>query len=431
MNHHKCHLDGPAELTGRAVVPPSKSHTIRALLIAALSEGCSTIINPLDAGDTRSARKMIEQFGARVTDVDNGWLVEGIGADWQHLHRRGAVTIDVGNSGTSLYLATAIAALADFPIHFTGDSSIRRRSSLPLLTALQQMGASINYQRSTGYAPYSVCGPIRAAELELRATTSQYLSALLLSAPLIRGSQGGTTIKLLELNEKPYIDMTLDWLRRQQIQFNCLQDYSSFTIPNQQHYQPFTTKIPGDYSSATFLLCAAAISQSHIQIDNLPEDVTQGDHKVVEMLQRMGADISRSGDSLNVRPAVLHGQEIDLNDTPDALPALAVTACFAGGVTRLVNVAQAKIKETNRIQVMADELRKLGAEIEVNHDGLTIFSSGHLHPNFVCGHNDHRVVMALAIASLAMSGGLTIDDVSSAAVTFPDFFAQLERLRRN
>jgi len=209
-------------------------------------------------------------------------------------------------------------------------------------------------------------------------------------------------------------------VRRQGVTIECSEDFRTFRVPGGQRYRPVDRAIPGDFSSATFFLAAGALGENAVVCTGLDTSDTQGDRAVVDYLRRMGAEVAVEGDSVRVRGKGLAGCEIDLNATPDALPMMAVLGCFAEGTTRLVNVPQARIKETDRIAVMNTELARMGADVEELEDGLVVHHSD-LHGATVDGHGDHRVVMALAIAATAAPGRTTIGGYEAASVTFPTF----------
>jgi 3-phosphoshikimate 1-carboxyvinyltransferase len=401
----------PSQLRGEVLIPASKSHTIRAILIATLAEGVSEIANPLDSLDTRAAVDACRALGGRITTGDL-WQVEGVGGRVAPP----ADVIDVKNSGTTLYFMMSASALAEGAAVLTGDASIRSRPAGPLLEALAALGVDAFSTRGNGCAPIVVRGPMKGGRTRLAAVSSQFLSSLLLSCPL---APGPTEIELTQLNETPYVRMTLDWLNRQGIRYEE-REFRWFMIPGSQRYHGFNRQVPGDFSSATFFLVAAGVTDSEIRLTGLDMDDAQGDKEVVRMLEAMGAAVVVGTGEIRIRRAELKGAEFDLNATPDALPALAVAGCLAAGETRLVNVAQARLKESDRIAVMAHELRKMGADIEERPDGLVI-RGGTLKGAHVNGHDDHRVVMALAVAGLAARGTTVIDTAQAAAVTFPGF----------
>ncbi|TFG64274.1 MAG: 3-phosphoshikimate 1-carboxyvinyltransferase [Spirochaetales bacterium] len=411
----------PSHLEGSVRIPASKSHTIRALLIAALAEGESIVRHPLASEDTASCLRTILALGAGVRQEDKTLVITGTEGSPGTPEN----VIDTGNSGTTLYLAAGAAALQGSWTVFTGDEQIRRRPIEGLLGGLRDLGAEAFSTRGNGCAPVIIKGPLRGGETSMECPTSQYLTSLLLAAPL---AAGDSTIHVPLLYEKPYIDMTLGWLSEQGILLTY-SDYSLFRIKGGQRYRPFDKSIPADFSSAAFFLCAAAITGSELTLLGLDMKDTQGDKALVGMLESMGVRYSFGGDSITVLGAgkdgpAFTGADLDLNDTPDALPALAAAACFAEGTTRLFNVPQARLKETDRITVMQQELSKMGADIEEMPDGLIIKGRGGkgLTGARVCGRGDHRVIMALSVAALGAEGKTVIDDASAAGITFPDFY---------
>jgi 3-phosphoshikimate 1-carboxyvinyltransferase len=251
------------------------------------------------------------------------------------------------------------------------------------------------------------------------------------------------------LNERPYVEMTLSYLDAQGIPYETNRDFSYFRIPGGGAWKPVTGKTPGDFSSAAFPLCAGAVSGGPVTLLGLDPDDTQGDKAVCGILEKMGAkvrwektpDAGNPAGSWNLtvsRSGPLKGGEFDLNNTPDLLPVIAVTACFAEGDTALVNAAHVRIKETDRIAVMAAELAGLGVKIEEKPDGLVIHGKGGAlnSPNAPLsggkadGHGDHRVVMALAVGALGAAGPLEIDKAESAAVTYPGFLELLQATQK-
>ena len=416
-----------SQLTGAVRIPGSKSHTIRAVALASLADGRSIIRQGLDSLDTRSALQCYRAFGANI----QSHLGDPVGSTWQVTGTAGKLVapqnvIDVGNSGTTLRVALGSAALLDHGAAvFTGDGQIRRRPAGPLIKSLNDLGAQVISTRGNDLAPFVVRGPLRGGQTKMEAISSQYATSILLAAPLGRGD---TELTLTLLNEKPYVDVTLGWLDRLGISYQNDQ-FRQFKIPGGQRIKAFECDIPADFSSATFFLCAGALAGRDVQLLGLDFDDTQGDKAVVEYLRAMGAEISidKQQRIVTVNSAPLSGVELDINATPDALPALAVVGCFAAGTTRLVNVPQARLKETDRISVMTSELKKLGADIKELSDGLEIKQSP-LTGGTVGSHDDHRVVMALAAAGLVADEPVTIQGAQAAAVTFPDFVKLMEDL---
>jgi 3-phosphoshikimate 1-carboxyvinyltransferase len=330
----------------------------------------------------------------------------------------------------------AVAALGTDQCYFTGDAQTQKRSAKSLLDALIGLGVNAISENDNGCVPAFIQGPIKGGRISLSCPTSQYLSALLLAVPL--APEGTITeIDVPLLNEKPYIEMTLSYLDEQGVNYECNKDFSYFKIEGGAYYKPMNGSVPGDFSSAAFPACAAAISGGNVTLLGLNPNDTQGDKKIFDYLKDFGCNIEWkkliSNDDWEVsisRNSLMKGFEIDLNDTPDMLPALAATAVYACGKTALVNVAHARIKETDRVQVMAEELGKIGAAIEELNDGLIIHGKGGSGESVLCGgklpgHGDHRVVMSLAIAALGADAPLEIDSAESADVTYPGFLKLL------
>jgi 3-phosphoshikimate 1-carboxyvinyltransferase len=346
---------------------------------------------------------------------------------------------DVGNSGTTLFLALAVAALGESPVTFTGDEQIRRRSAGPLLDALAGLGVRVESAAGDGgggCVPITVQGPWKGGRVSLSCPTSQYLSALLLASPLAPPGTV-TEIDVPLLNETPYIKVTLSYLAAQDIPWEAKEDFSFFRIKGGSSWKPRSGPVPGDFSSAAFPGCAAAVSGGAVTLLGLDPDDPQGDKAFFAFLVQMGCEAEWHREAggewaLTVsRTGPLKGGEFDLNATPDLLPVMAVTAAFAQGDTALVNAAHARIKETDRIAVIAHELAALGVETEERPDGLIIHGKGVLRGGKADGRGDHRIVMARAAGAAGASGPVEIAGAESADVTYPGFLKLLIPLPKN
>ncbi|MDR1096190.1 MAG: 3-phosphoshikimate 1-carboxyvinyltransferase [Spirochaetaceae bacterium] len=421
----------PHRFSGTVQVPASKSHTIRALLLASVAEGISRLDYPLDSLDARSCMAACRVFGAKIEEVTEDGVLRGLVVTgnppekWDDAPK----TIDAGNSGTTLFFCLAFAALGKAAVTFTGDAQIAARSAAPLLDALTALGAEVTSRN--GCTPVTVRGPLRGGRVTLPCPTSQYLSALLLALPLC--PPGVTTeINIPLLNELPYIKMTLAYLRKYLgndpingadsggvAGVTLPADWTvpaTVTIRGGGRYRAFNTRVTGDFSSAAFPACAGAVSGGDVRLEGLDFDDEQGDKVFFDLLAKAGKGRSQAP----LAPLAPLG-EVDLNATPDLLPIAAVLACYGAGETRLVNVAHARIKETDRIAVMREELAKLGADIAELPDGLVIHGGKQLRGGYVDGRHDHRIVMALAVAALGADGPVTIAGAEAADVTYPAF----------
>ena len=388
-------------------IPGSKSHTIRAILIAAFSRGVSKIRNPLFSEDTKAAFNAAEKLGAKVEVLEDGHLViidsRKLGEGME------SVELDMLNSGTTTYLITGLAASLGIEVKIKGDESLSSRPVGPLLSAYEELGAKCS--SSGGYPPFSIKGPLKGGKVSIEARTSQFLSR----TPL--------------LYEKPYVTMTLSWLDMENIEYRISDDYQDAFVKGRGKYAPLDVSIKGDYSSATFFFVLAAASRRRIRIKGLDRNDSQGDKRVLSLLEEMGASIRWEGEDVIIEgTGKIRGGTYDINDIPDALPALAVLSLFAENTVTLCNVSQARIKETDRIKVMHDELEKAGARIEEMPDGLVIHPSS-IHASKLSGHADHRVIMALSVLKKLSGKDIELDDASKASVTFPTFFEILSSIR--
>ncbi|RLG34220.1 3-phosphoshikimate 1-carboxyvinyltransferase [Methanosarcinales archaeon] len=411
----------PSHLSGEIRVPGSKSHTIRAIVLATLADGRSKITEPLISEDTTSCLDACTKLGAEIELKDYGMIIDGCGGEPDPQ----VELIDIGNSGTSLRFLTSVAALSDKAVKFDGDASIRRRPMQSLLNALNSLGASARSLKNNGCCPIEVKGPLIGGRATVDGITSQYISSLLITTPL---AERDSTLLVENLREIPYVEMTLYWLKRQGILYEE-ENMRLFRVKGSQSYRAFDTKIPGDFSSATFPIIAAAITSSDVRVRGLDMNDVQGDKGVIDLLRKMGAKITDLEDGVRVegREGGLEGIEIDLSNMPDALPALSVAGAVSKGTTVIKNAYQARIKESDRIAVMAAELSKMGADVTEREDGL-ILKESVLKGARVYGHQDHRVVMALTLAGLVAEGETVIDGSEFVDITFPGFVESMKSI---
>lgn len=410
-----------SQLSGEVQIPGSKSHTIRAIAIASLAKGKSIIKNPLNSFDTKAAINAYTMLGAQICQKKDCIIINGLNGKIKIPDD----IINVLNSGTTLRIAIGSSALLTEGLAvFTGDDQIRSRPMEPLCCSLRDLGANVSSTKNNNQCPLIIGGIIKGGKTTIEAVTSQYLTSLLINTPL---AERDTHIHVSLLNEAPYVNITLNWLKELDIKIEYNEDLSNFSIFGGQSYKNFEKVIPADFSSATFFLAAGALDKNNILVKGLDINDTQGDKEVIEYLKYMGANVSFEPSGIRVQTGNLLGRELDLNATPDALPMMAALGCLAHGQTMLRNVPQARFKETDRIAVMACELSKMGAKIKELPDGLCIEHS-ELFGAEVSGHMDHRVVMALSIAGLASSGETIITDSEVVGVTFPDFFDRLKAL---
>ena len=403
----------PSSINGSIGVPGSKSHTIRGVICGILAEGKSILKFPLESDDTKAAIGAAKALGAGVEKFADHWEITGCGG----IFRDPGKTIDMLNSGTSLRLFFSAGARQNFPITFDGDSSLRTRKMATLIQTLESLGCRCTSQN--GKCPVSICGPVKSGKAAVDGESSQFLSSLLFALPF---ADGEFDLELPFLNEKPYVGITLSWLDFLGIKYEVSEDWLHWHIKGNQKINAFERAIPADFSTAAFPLAAGVLAGGTLELTNLDFNDCQGDKAVFEYFKNMGAQMEY-GNTLTIHGgAPLRPGVFDLNATPDALPVMAVAAAFAKGETRLINAPQARIKETDRIAVMAQELTKMGVAAEELPDGLVKGSTE------LDSHGDHRIVMSLAVAALAAEGSSVIKDAECAGVTYPGFFETFKAL---
>ncbi len=408
-----------SEVWGSVEAPPSKSYTHRAIVIGSLGRH-SKIEGPLLSADTLATVGACRAMGAEIEVKDDHIEVAGVLGK----PKVPDDVVNAANSGTTLRLCMSMAALADGATVFTGDESLRKRPNAPLIKALNDLGAICYSTRFNGLAPIVVNGPMKGGEVEIDGgVSSQFISSLLISCPFARRD---TTIKIKgELKSKPYVEVTLEMLEK--AGGKVATDFKEFHVPCDQEYDLKTYRIPGDFSSASYALAAGALA-GKVTVNNLFES-KQGDAAILEHLLDMGANVywdAKNG-SVTVEKAELKGIDVDVGSTPDLVPTLAVLGACASGTTRITNAAHVRYKETDRLHAMTAELKKMGADIIEEPDGLVI-NGGKLKGAKVDGYDDHRIVMALAVAGLVATGTTMISTAESVDISYPGFFSDMKRL---
>ncbi|MFP8952820.1 3-phosphoshikimate 1-carboxyvinyltransferase [Natrialbaceae archaeon A-arb3/5] len=416
----------PSSIAGTTRAPPSKSYTHRAILASGYAES-ATVRDALWSADTRATARAVELFGGTVDRNEDGTLeIDGFGGRPDVP----ADVIDCDNSGTTMRLVTAAAALADGTSVLTGDESLRSRPQGPLIEAIADLGGEAESTRSNGQAPLVVTGPISGGDVSIPGdVSSQYITALLMAGAV---TDEGIEIDLeTELKSAPYVDITTELLADFGVETRRTDD--GFAVPGGQTYEPAGGEyaVPGDFSSISYPLAAGAIaSEDGLRIEGANPSA-QGDTAIVEIVERMGADVEwdREAGTIDVTADSLSGIEVSVEDTPDLLPTIATLGAVAEGDTHITNAEHVRYKETDRVSAMAEELGKLGVESTEERDSLTIHGSdSQLSGATVDGRADHRIIMALALAGLVADGETTVAGTDHVDVSFPGFFAELESI---
>ncbi len=441
-------------LSGEIVVPGSKSHTIRALILATMADGVSRIKNPLPSADCLSTAAAVPLIGA---EIDLG-LTEGVpGSEWivhgagKNIHLPSDI-VDVGNSGTLLYFISAIVANFEGTSVITGDASIKKRPVNHVADALVQLGAeSYTTRPGVNGCPLIVRGKIKPGTVRTSGEiSSQYISGLMIAGILLDGT---LNIELSNPKETPYLTMTQKWLEKAGVPVTISDDFKHIQVKGPVPIKAFDVTIPSDWEAVAFPLVAGIISDSEVVIKNIDGSGTQGDDAIVEILKSIGAEIdwNKENETITVRGGKktrdgigrlstenLPGGElhVKISGFPDAICALAVAACFTEGTVVIEDAAVCRRKETDRLKVVTSELKKLGADIEEGEDFLKIF--GHspvlsdgsknpdfkLHGGYVESYDDHRMAMSLAVLGLGLPDGerVIVKDAECCSVSFPHFY---------
>ncbi len=414
-------------LNGEICAPPSKSYTQRMLIASSLSSGISRISGPLISDDTEAAMRAVKAMGAKV-DIEEGcWIVEGTSP------KGASEPIDCGESGATLRFMIPIAALAAESSVFLLGSSLAQRPIEPLLESLKQLGVSTSSGETQGKSSITVGGGgIAGGKTSIRGdVSSQFISGLMFACPLAQENTEVTVTTPLE--SKGYIRMTYEVLTKHGIKISHSGTFRKIRIPSDQKYSKVNHNVPGDFSSAAFLLSAAAITNSNVTIDNLDYSLAQGDKAIIGILKKMGArgEVCKNKIEINGTGDLLEATELNAKDTPDLVPVCTVLACFAKGTTKISGAKRLRLKESNRLDSLNLELKKMGANIIVNEDSLTVKGPCKLRGSDINPHNDHRIAMACAVAALGADGETTIHDAECVKKSYPRFFNDLHSLGGN
>ena len=429
MKHYPHHIDlKPAAFArGSVKLPGSKSISNRMLLLAALAQGSTEIKELLASDDTHVMLMALQKLGVpwHQHGESQDFAVEGKGGSFPH-H---SADLFMGNAGTAIRpLTAALAAVGgDYTIH--GVARMHERPIGDLVDALNAAGADIDYTGNPGFPPLHIHrGRLHPEKLQVRGNvSSQFLTALLMAAPLMARHKALTIEVIGELISKPYIEITLNLMQRFGIEVER-HGWSSFTIaPGLQYQSPGTIHVEGDASSASYFLAAGAIAGGPVRVEGVGQSSIQGDVRFVEALQQMGAEISMGENWIEARSnGVLKAIDADFNHIPDAAMTIAVAALYADGTSILRNIGSWRVKETDRLTAMATELRKLGALVEEGADYLRVTPPIAMDAATIDTYDDHRMAMCFSLASLngATRPGVPvrINDPKCVAKTFPDYF---------
>ncbi|MFF1683750.1 MULTISPECIES: 3-phosphoshikimate 1-carboxyvinyltransferase [unclassified Streptomyces] len=397
-------------------IPGSKSVTARALFLAAAAQGTTTLLRPLSSDDTEGFAEGLLRLGYGVERGPDAWHIEGRPA--------GPATTDADvycrdGATTARFLPTLTAAAAHGTYRFDASPQMRRRPLAPLTRALRDLGVDLRHEEAEGHHPLTVtAGGVQGGDVTLDAgQSSQYLTALLLLGPLTRT---GLRITVTDLVSAPYIEITLAMMRS--FGAEVVRDGSVFTVAP-GGYRATTYAIEPDASTASYFFAAAALTGGEVTVEGLGKDALQGDLAFVDVLRRMGAGVTTTGDRTTVTapgPAGLSGVTVNMRDISDTMPTLAAVAPYASGPVRIEDVHNTRVKECDRLEACAQNLRALGVAVATGPDWIEI-QPGTPAPAEITTYGDHRIAMSFAVTGLRIPGGVTFDDPGCVRKTFPGF----------
>jgi len=406
---------GGGHAEGTVSPPPSKSHTHRSFFVAGMAEGQSRISGPLMSADTKATLSAVRFMGADVSVREGGVLIRGGSM------QPGSGTVDVLNSGTTMRIFAGIASLFSVPVTITGDESIMRRPMGPLLDALTSMGVSCVSRN--GFPPVTITGPNRGGDVRIDGSvSSQFVSSIMLAAPMM---EKGACIHVGGgLVSAPYVSITESIIRKFGGDVRKAGDL--IEIGNRR-YRASDYPVPADFSSAAFPLVAGALG-GRVTATGLDPADAQGDKAIMDILRRAGAKVISSGSSVTSEKEDLEAVDVDMGDTPDLFPIVAVLLSTAKGTSRLHGAPHLRFKESDRIESTVRMINTLGGDATGTEDGCIIRGVARLRGGSIDHLDDHRIMMAAAVASLVCSGPVSMKDTGCHTVSYPEFVEQMVSL---
>ncbi|MBP2201655.1 3-phosphoshikimate 1-carboxyvinyltransferase [Methanococcus voltae] len=436
------------KISGTVYAPPSKSYTHRAVICAGLSKGTSKIVRPLNSQDCISSLTSMEALGSKIDLKSDKWIIESEG-----ILKVPKNVIDIGNSGTTLRILTSLVSQVKSNsntktshndkndkksiVILNGDNSIRKRPMGPLIDALSQL--NIEVLSNDNKAPLVIkSSEIAGKTVKIRGDmSSQFISSLMMLLPF--NSQDSKILIEGDLKSEPYLDITIDVLDKFGV--NIKKENNNYLIDANQTYKATDYIVEGDYSSASYLIAMGVLLDSDITIKNLFKHSKQGDKEILNIVKRMGANLEVKEDEVIIKNSTnskfkLKGIDIDVKNTPDLVPTIAVLGCFAEGTTTIYNGEHVRIKECDRLMACTKELTKMGAKIEEKPDGLIIKGLDLENGETLKGaeletYHDHRLIMAFTMAGMLAQGQTKIKGEEAVSISFPNFVDVIKSIGAN
>lgn len=406
-------------------VPPSKAHTLRALILGSLATGVTRVTNPLMGDDQLHLIECLRGLGVDIRAEGDSLVITGTGGRF----RPKAETLDCGESGVAMNFLSAVACLSDEPVVLTGKEGLLRRPVGEIIGGVRALGGAVDFIERDGYPPLRVkpSGLAGGTATMSGAKTSQYFSSLTIAAAC--AAQGATILCSDDMSEKPYFDITVDMMRRFGVAATN-DSYKTITVAAGQRYSACDVAVESDYSSASYFVEAAAIAGARVFLKGLARDSVQGDRRILDYASAMGASVEWGADGIAVAGGKIRPIDESFGDTPDLVPTVACMAAFAEGTSYLRDVARLKFKECDRVAAIIAGLARMKIRAEVTGDDLVIHGDPRgIRGATIASMGDHRIAMAFAVAGLYV-GGLSVDDETCVKKSFPNFwetFAAFEK----
>ena len=414
----KCKIE-KSTIGGEIHCPANKSYTHRAIFLSSLSDGKSIIKKILRSNDTNATISACRAFGVEINESDDTVTVENsIGSTVE------GSMINAQNSGTTLRIATAIAALSGGNTELTGDDSLKKRPMQPILDSLEELG--VNTESNDGKPPITIKGKINGSHVSIKGDiSSQFISGLLIIAPRLKN---GLTVEIDgNVVSKPYIDLTITTMNKFGVNVEVVEPYKKYSIVH-QIYKPTTFTIPSDFSNLALLLSANVLLGDSLKIKISLGELPQGDEEIIDILEKIGVNVILDSETITTKsPELLDGGKFDLSNTPDLLPALAILVLKCKAQIEIYNVKHARYKETDRISIICSELKKIGIIVTEKEDGMVLKKGDELVDGVeLNSHGDHRLFMAFSIVAMLI-GNCSVTDPDSAGVSYPDFISDMQK----
>lgn len=410
-----------SKLSGKVKIPSSKSICHRAVICAGLSDGISNIYNVFLSQDIEATSNAMESLGVSIVEDKNAFIIKGTG----QLEVKNPI-IDCCESGSTLRFLIPIAAVTGKRIEFVGKGRLIDRPLQPYYEIFDEK--RLHYKNTNGKLPLTIDGKLIPGEYRINGNiSSQFISGLLFALPLLDGDSN--IIITTPLESRPYVDLTIEMLKIFSVNIEN-NDYNEIIIKGNQKYRPEDYSVEGDFSQAAFWLVAGALG-ADVKCEGLNMKSLQGDMVILEIIKNMGVKLVVKDERVQALPSITRGAIIDASQCPDLVPILTVLAALSIGTTEIINAGRLRIKESDRLSAITCELNKIGADVEERSEGLIIRGIETLKGGTVNSWNDHRIAMALAIASIKCEGPMIIQEAECINKSYPDFWKDFRELGGN